>query len=88
VRSLDMLTTESPRMCEVYSVTTGRLTFGGDSPYSRSSNGAFVIWIAFAEGALGLGHEGRYLEEAEFEVPTKVVSEGRVAKCGDLDGAF
>lgn len=79
-RSHDVLATESPRMCEVYSVTTGRLTFGADSPYTRSGNGAFVIWIAFGEGSLCLDHDDRYLEEVEFVPPTQVVIERRVAE--------
>jgi hypothetical protein len=76
-RSHDMLATESRLMCEAYSVTTGRLTFGEHADYSRSDNGAFVIWIAFEEGALDMDHDDVDLDQAEFVPPTQVVIERR-----------
>lgn len=88
VRSCDILATESKMMCEAYSVTTGSLTFKDGTRYSRSGNGAFVVWIAFDEGTLGLVHDDRDLDRADFEPPVKVIIERGVAECGDSDGAF
>lgn len=79
-RSHDILATDSPMMCEVYSLTTGRLTFDRAAQYSHSGNGAFVIWIAFEQGALRLDHDNSDIERADFNVPTVAVVERRVAE--------
>jgi len=75
--SHEILATESPRMCEVFSTDTQILRFCDGAWYSRSSCEAFVIWIAFDEGSLDLDHDDRDLDKAEFVPPAEVIIERR-----------
>lgn len=68
--STEIVATDSPIQQVIYSNREGWLVFGPSSPYYQAGNGAYVIFLRYRKGSLGLDHEWS-IERAKMAVPTR-----------------